>query len=148
MKVLLVKNVESLGSAGDSVNVADGYARNYLFPRKLAVKYTGGTEKMAELYRKNAMEKEAREMQEAEALAARLSEHVILLKASSDESGHLYGGISEREIAEELARAGFEVDRRQIEMEEHIKNVGEYKVSLKVHGTLHTEVSVTVEAEE
>jgi large subunit ribosomal protein L9 len=148
MKVLLVKNVENLGSAGDSVNVSDGYARNYLFPGKLAVRYTGGAEKMAEQYRKNAMEKEAREMQEAEALAARLSDHVIVLKASADESGHLYGGVSEREIADELASAGFEVDRRQIEMEEHIKNTGEYKVSLKVHGTLHTEVSVRVEAGE
>jgi large subunit ribosomal protein L9 len=148
MKVLLVKNVENLGSAGDTVSVADGYARNYLLPRKLAVRHSAGATKMAEQFRKNAMEKEAREMDEARALADRMAEQVFVLKASADENGHLYGGISEREIADELSRAGFEIDRRQIELDEHLKNVGEYRVSLKVHGSLHGEITVRVEAEE
>ncbi len=145
MKVLLVKTVESLGSAGDTMSVADGYARNYLFPRKLAIRYTPGVTKMADSYRKNAMEKKAREMQEAEELASRLREHVFTITASADEHGHLYGGISEREISEELVKAGFDIDRKHIELEEHIKNTGEYTISLKVHGNLHANITLKVE---
>ncbi len=145
MKILLVKNVENLGTAGDTMSVADGYARNYLFPRKLAIRYTPGVTKMADLYRKNAMEKDAREMQEAEELASRLREHVFTIIASADENGHLYGGLSEREISEELAKAGFDIDRRHIELEEHIKNTGEYSISLKVHGSLRENITLKVE---
>ena len=148
MKVLLVKNVDKLGSAGDAVNVADGYARNYLLPRKLAVRYTRGATKMAEFYRKNALEKEALEKQKAEELAGRLGEQVFTLTASADENGHLYGSISEREISEELSKAGFDVDRRHIELEEHIKNIGEYTVTLKIHGDVHGEIKLKVEAGE
>jgi large subunit ribosomal protein L9 len=148
MKVLLVKNVENLGSAGDALNVADGYARNYLLPRKLAVRHSQGATKMAGQFRKNAQEKEAREVEEARALAEKMAEHVFVLRASADENGHLYGGISEREIADELSRAGFDIDRRQVELDEHLKNVGEYRVSLKVLGTFHGEITVRVEAEE
>jgi large subunit ribosomal protein L9 len=148
MKVLLVKNVENLGSAGDEVSVADGYARNFLFPRKLAVPFTPGATKMAELYRKNAMEKEARVVAEAEELVGKLGAQVFTLTASADENGHLYGSISEREISDELVRAGFSIDRRQVEMEEHIKNTGEYTISLKLHGDVHGEITLRVEAGE
>jgi large subunit ribosomal protein L9 len=145
MKILLVKAVEALGAAGDTVNVADGYARNYLFPKKLAIQYAPGATKMADLYRKNALETEARVMQEAEELASRLKEHVFTITVSADENGHLYGGISEREIVEELKKAGFDIDRRQIELVEHIKNTGEYSIRVKVHGDLLSDITLRVE---
>ena len=148
MKILLVKTVESLGTAGDTVNVADGYARNYLFPRKLAVPYTPGATKMADQYRKDALEKEAKAAQEAEELAARLAEQVFTITASADENGHLYGGVSEREIADVLSGSGFDLDRRNVLLDEHIKNVGEYRIELKISGSIHQEIVLKVEPEQ
>ena len=147
MKILLIKNVDNLGTAGDTVNVANGYARNFLFPRKLAVRISPGAMKMADQYRKSALEKEASALEAAEKLAARLKEAVCTILVSADENGHLYGGVSEREIATELEKAGFELDKKHIQLEEHIKNLGEYQVSVRVHGTIQENITVRVEQE-
>ena len=147
MKILLVKNVENLGNAGDTVTVANGYARNFLFPKKLAVMISPGAMKMADQYRKNALEKEAQALQAAEKLAIRLKETIFTILVSADENGHLYGGISEREIAVELEKAGFELDKRHILLEEHIKNLGEYQVQIRIHGSIQENITVRIEQE-
>jgi len=148
MKILLVKNVDNLGTAGDTVTVANGYARNFLFPKKLAVKVSPGAMKMADQYRKNALEKEAMALEAAEKLATRLKDTVCTILVSADENGHLYGSISEREIAAELEKAGFELDKRHILLEEHIKNLGEYQVPIKLHGSIQENITVRIEQEE
>jgi large subunit ribosomal protein L9 len=147
MKILLVKNVENLGTAGDTVTVANGYARNFLFPKKLAVKVSPGAMKMADQYRKSALEKEAKALEAAEELATRLKEVICTILVSADENGHLYGGISEREIAAELEKAGFELDKRHILLEEHIKNLGEYQVPVRLHGSIQENITVRIEQE-
>jgi len=147
MKILLIKNVENLGTAGDTVTVANGYARNFLFPKKLAVKVSPGAMKMADQYRKNALEKEAQDLEAAEKLAARLKETVCTILVSADENGHLYGGVSEREIASELEKAGFEMDKRNVLLEEHIKNLGEYQVPVRIHGSIKENITVRIEQE-
>ncbi len=147
MKILLIKNVENLGTAGDTVTVANGYARNFLFPKKLAVKVSPGAMKMADQYRRKALEKEAQALEAAEELAARLKETVCTILVSADENGHLYGGVSEREIALELEKAGFELDKKNILLEEHIKNLGEYQVPVRIHGSIKENITVRIEQE-
>jgi large subunit ribosomal protein L9 len=113
MKVLLTKTVESLGEAGELVNVSPGYARNFLFPRKLAVEATQGAMKMAETFKVKAMARKDQATAEAREIASgfRIGSH---LNVTADDSGQLYGGIGEREIVQALSDKGFNFDRKQI----------------------------------
>ncbi|PIE51823.1 50S ribosomal protein L9 [Candidatus Fermentibacteria bacterium] len=147
MKVLLIKTVDSLGTAGDVVTVAAGYARNYLLPKKLAVIATPGSMKMAASLKAAAEAKALEENKAAETLAAKLRETELSFSATADENGQLYGGIGEREIAAALVEKNFEIDRNQIILPAHIKNVGEHEVEIKVHGEIHEKIKVRVEAQ-
>lgn len=148
MKVLLIKSVEDLGLGGDVVDVADGYARNYLFPRNLAVKATPAAVKSTELYRTRALKEQARISSESRELAGRLSEHVVEIKASADETGHLYGSVNERNISQALNDAGFEIDVDQVLLGEHLKSTGEYTVPVKIYGDIRADLTVKILAEE
>jgi large subunit ribosomal protein L9 len=147
MKILLIKTVDTLGSAGDVVSVAPGYARNYLIPKKLGVIATPGSLKMAASLKAAAEKKTAEENKAAEAVAAKLKNIVLSFSATADENGQLYGGIGEREIAAALAEKEFDIDRNQVVLPAHIKNVGEHKVEIKIHGDIHESVTVKVEAQ-
>lgn len=147
MKILLIKTVDTLGSAGDVVSVAPGYARNYLIPRKLGVIATSGSMKMAASLKAASEKKAAEENKAAEAVAAKLRDTVLSFAATADENGQLYGGIGEREIAAALTEKEFDIDRNQIILSAHIKNLGEHKVEIKVHGDIHETVTVKVEAQ-
>ena len=147
MKILLIKTVETLGSAGDVVSVAPGYARNYLIPKKLGVIATPGSMKMAASLKAASEKKAAEENKAAAAVAAKLRETVISFSATADDNGQLYGGIGEREIAAALTEKEFDIDRNQVLLAAHIKNVGEHKVEIKVHGDIHETVTVKVEAQ-
>lgn len=147
MKILLIKTVDTLGSAGDVVNVAPGYARNYLIPKKLGVIATPGSMKMAVTLKAAAEKKTAEENKAAEAVAAKLKGMVLSFSATADENGQLYGGIGEREIAGALVEKEFDIDRNQVVLSSHIKNVGEHQVKIKVHGDIHETVTVKVEAQ-
>lgn len=148
MKVLLIKTVDSLGTAGDVVSVAPGYARNYLLPKKLAVLATPGSLKMADSLKAAAEAKAVEENKVAEALAAKLRETVLSFSATADENGQLYGGIGEREISAALSEMDFEIDKHQVLLPGHIKNVGEHEVEIKVHGDIHEKIKVKVEAQD
>ncbi len=148
MKILLIKTVDALGTAGEVVSVAPGYARNFLFPKKLAVPATTGSMKMAEALKAAAAVKTQEENKAAEAMAARLKDTVLSFSATADENGQLYGGISEREIAAALAEKDFEIDRNQVLLQAHIKTVGEHQVEIKVHGDIRQNVTVKVEAQQ
>lgn len=147
MKVLLIKTVDSLGNPGEVVNVASGYARNYLLPKKLAVVATAGTAKMAVSLKAAAKTREREQNKAAEVLAEKLRNISLVFTATADDSGQLYGGIGEREIVAALLEKKFEIDRQQIIIEGHIKKLGEHKVQIKILGELHETITVKVEAE-
>ncbi|MGB9592754.1 MAG: 50S ribosomal protein L9 [Anaerolineae bacterium] len=149
MQVLLLKDVPNLGKAGTVKNVADGYARNFLFPKKLAVPATPEAMKQAEAIRKAALRKQQRMEEEAEALAKELEAVSLTFKAKAGESGKLYGSVTAAHIAEALsAKMGMEFDKRKIDLEEPLKELGEHQVRIKLAPTVSASVRVVIEPEE
>jgi len=144
MKVLLIKSVEDLGLGGDVVDVADGYARNYLFPRNFAVKATPAAVKSAELYRSRALEEQTRISSESQLLADKISGLVIEITAAADDNGHLFGSVNERHICERINDAGFEIDIEQVLLSDHIKVTGEFPVPVKIYGDIRSEIVVRI----
>ncbi len=149
MQVLLLQDVKGLGKAGEVKNVADGYARNYLIPRKLAVRATPAELQRVESIRKAALRRQRREESEAEALAAELAEVTLTFKAKAGETGKLYGSVTTGHIAEALSeKMGMEFDKRKIELEEPLRELGEHAVPIKLAPTVTGTIQVVIEAEE
>jgi large subunit ribosomal protein L9 len=145
MEVILREDVPSLGKAGQIVKVKPGYARNFLFPRNLAYEATEGNKKrIAAEQAANAAKRNA-ERGEAEALAGRLGALTVLVKAKSGDEGKLFGSIGSNDIAAALEKMGHAVDKRRIDLEHPIKNVGEYTVPLKLHADVVARLRVTVQ---
>ena len=140
MEVILREHVEHLGRRGEVVKVADGYARNYLLPRKLALLATVGNKQQIERERGKFELKENEEKGAAEALAARISGAEISIARKVGETEALYGSVTSSDIAEALAAKGFELDRRKLHLPEPIKRIGEFDVPIK----LRHDVSVTI----
>lgn len=148
MKILLRDDVEHLGRKGDLVDVADGYARNYLMPRGFAMPATKGTVRQAEAMRRNREARETREREAAEELSGRLASAPVVVTARAGEEGKLFGSITTTEIATVLTeRVGVEVDRRKLELDEPIKDLGTTEVRLRLHPDVETVISVEVVAE-
>jgi large subunit ribosomal protein L9 len=148
MKVLLIKSVEDLGLGGDIVDVANGYARNYLFPRNLAVKATTAAIRSSELYRARALEEQTRISSESQLIADKLRSLSVEIHAAADDNGHLYGSVTERQISDLVKKAGFEIEVEQVLIGEHLKDTGEYPVSIKVYGDIRSEIVVRILPEE
>jgi len=149
VKVILRQKVAKLGEAGALVNVADGYARNFLIPRGLAYEATPANLRRWEADRKEAARQADRQREEAVATAARLAEVSIVVTARAGESGKLFGSITAADIAERLvAETGVEVDRRRINLSEPLKELGEHKVEIRLHPEVTAEIPVRVEKEE
>ena len=144
MEVILRDHVEKLGRRGDVVKVADGYARNYLLPRKLALPATPGNVKVVERQRKIADAADAAERAGAEALATRLSQAECVVARRVGEHDTLYGSVTAADIAEELAGKGFDIDKRKIQLTEPIKQIGEFSVGIKRHRDVVAQVPVKV----
>jgi large subunit ribosomal protein L9 len=147
MKVLLTRNVKTLGTAGEIVSVSDGYARNYLLPRNLAVTAGDTAEKMAEHLRKRQKIHEASLQARSREMASTLRGVTCTIKAPADNGGKLYGSITDKDVAAALAEAGVQVDRRQIQLESHIKAVGEYSVPVRVAGEEFENITLKVTAD-
>jgi large subunit ribosomal protein L9 len=147
MEVILRDHVENVGKRGDIVKVADGYARNYLLPRKLALPVTPGNVKHIERERGKLDTKEAEEKSGAEAVAARMAGVGVIITRRVGETDVLYGSVTTADIAEALAKKGFETDKRKIGLREPIKKLGEYIVPLKLHREVTVNVPVKVAAE-
>lgn len=145
MEVILRDHVENLGRRGDVVKVADGYARNYLLPRKLALPATPGNMKVVERQRKIADAAEAAERAGADALAARLTQAECVMARRVGEHQTLYGSVTAADIADQLAGKGFDIDKRKIQLAEPLKQVGEFRVPIKLHRDVvaHVQVKVT-----
>ena len=132
MEVILREHVDNLGRRGEVVKVADGYARNYLLPRKLALPATEGNKKQIERERAKLEAKEADEKRTAEAIAARLLSVQVVIARKVGETEALYGSVTTADIVESLAAKGFDIDRRKVHLAEPIKKLGEFEVPVKL----------------
>jgi large subunit ribosomal protein L9 len=144
MEVILREHVDHLGRRGDVVKVADGYARNYLIPRKLALPATEGNRRHVERERKKMELREAEEKAVAEAIAARLAAIDITIARRVGETEQLYGSVTAADIAEFLKGRGFEIDRRKLILPEPIKTLGDHEVPLKLHREVAVPLTVHV----
>jgi large subunit ribosomal protein L9 len=133
MEIILREHVDNLGKRGEIVKVADGYARNYLLPRKLALPATEGNKRHVERERKIMETREAEERGQAEAIAARLLAIDITITRRVGDTEQLYGSVTAVDIADFLKAKGFEIDRRKLILPEPIKAIGDYNVPLKLH---------------
>ena len=145
MKVILTADVTTLGKSGELKDVTEGYARNFLIPRKLAVSATGGAYRAWQHDIASREEKRQRERGDAEIAAQRISSTTLTLGVKVGEGGKLYGSITSKDIAEALARRGIEVDRHKVDLDEPLKQLGTYKVAVHVFPGLSPEVTVAVE---
>ena len=148
MEVILRDHVEHLGRRGEIVKVADGYARNYLLPRKLALPATDANRKWVERERKIAEARDAEERGAAEAIATRLNALELQINRRVGENDQLYGSVTNADIAELLATKGFEIDRRKILLPDPIKALGENTVPVKLHREVTAQLRVRVAKEE
>ena len=144
MEVILREHVDNLGERGEIVKVADGYARNYLLPRKLALPATEGNKKHVERERKIVETRESEEKAQAEAVAARLSSIEITIARRTGETDQLYGSVTSSDVADFLKAKGFEIDRRKLILPEPIKLIGEHTVPLKLHREVTVPLKVKV----
>jgi large subunit ribosomal protein L9 len=144
MEIILRDHVENLGRRGDIVKVSDGYARNFLLPRKLALPATEANKKVVERQRRIVDAQEASEKAAAEAVAARMAQAELILSRRVGEHEALYGSVTAADVAEALAAKGFEVDKRKITLDEPIKQLGEFTVPVKLHRDVVAQVRVTV----
>jgi len=148
MKVVLREDVETLGRKGDLLDVADGYARNYLVPRGLAIKATKGVVAQADAMRRNREAREVRDRAAAEELAGRLSAGPVPVAARAGEGGRLFGSVTSANVAAAiLDRTGVEVDRRNVMLDDPIRELGEVEVSVRLHPDVVVAVVVAVVAE-
>jgi large subunit ribosomal protein L9 len=145
VKVILTSDVEALGKSGEMKNVADGYARNFLIPSKLAVPAAGGAFRAWQHDIASREDKRRREREEAEIYAQRISSTTLTMGVKVGEGGKLYGSITAKDIADALGRRGIVVDRHKIDLEDPLKSLGTYKVAIKVLPGVTSEVTVVVE---
>jgi large subunit ribosomal protein L9 len=147
MEVILREHVDNLGRRGELVKVADGYARNYLLPRKLALLATDGNKKQIERERAKFDVKDAEEKKVADALAERIGAAEIVIARKVGEKQTLFGSVTTSDIAEALAAKGFEIDRRTLHLAEPIKQLGAFDVPLRLNRDVTAHVKLKVVAE-
>jgi large subunit ribosomal protein L9 len=147
MEVILREHVDNLGKRGEIVKVADGYARNYLLPRKLALLATDGNRKQIEREREKFEAREAEERKIAEGLAARMGNLEVEIARRVGETDVLFGSVTTADIAAALLTKGFEVDRRKLQLAESIKKLGEYDIPLRLSREVNAHIKVRVVAE-
>ena len=147
MEVILKEDVIKLGSRGDVVKVADGYGRNYLLPRKLAIEATAANRAVVEQMKASALRRSAKEKGEAEQLAKQFEGVRLLFTRRSGEREQLFGSVTSADIGHELEKRGFNIDRRKIQLAEPLKAIGEFTVPIKLHREVTTTVQVAIEKE-
>jgi large subunit ribosomal protein L9 len=148
MEVILREDIEKLGSRGEVVKVADGYARNFLLPKRLAVVANESNKKIVEQERHAHVRREAKLVDEAQDLSKLLTGVSVTIAQKAGEADQLFGSVTSKDIAEALAVQNFTIDRRKIQLEEPIKQLGEFKVSVKLHKDVTAEITVLVVKEE
>jgi large subunit ribosomal protein L9 len=147
MEVILREDIDKLGNRGQLVKVADGYARNYLLPQRLAVIATESNRKIVEQERESWLRKEAKLADEARDLGKLMGNVTITITQKAGEEGQLFGSVTAGDIADALARQNFNIDRRKVHLEHPIKQIGEYQVPIRLHRDVTVEIPVNVVAE-
>jgi len=147
MEVILIENVDKIGHRGQLVKVADGYGRNFLLPKKLAVAATPQNRKWVEQQRVRFLKLEAKEKGEASDLAQILEGVSLTFVRKSGEQGALFGSVTAMDVADGLSAQGYQIDRRKIQLPSPLKVVGEYDVPVRLHREVTTTIKVTVQAE-
>ena len=148
MELILREDVSHLGRRGDVINVKDGYGRNYLLPKKLAVPLTDGNKKAVEQQKAKALKREVHEKAEAEQLAALIAKSPVTIARRAGETGVLFGSVTSADVAEGMQKLGFELDRRKIVLEEPLKQLGEFPVPVRLHRDVTATVTVQVVQEQ
>jgi large subunit ribosomal protein L9 len=148
MEIILREDVERLGSRGQVVKVADGYARNFLLPKRLAVAASDSNRKIVEQERQAHLRREAKQKGEAEDLSKLLSGVTVIIAQKAGENDQLFGSVTSKDVAEALARKNYTIDRRKIQLDEPIKQLGEFKIPVRLHRDVTAEVTVQVVKEE
>lgn len=149
MKVILLQEVENLGKEGDVVEVKKGYARNYLLPRKLAIEANRGTVTQIEALKKKRSIREAKELEEIRELQKKIDGLVLEFSKKAGKTGKLYGSVTSREIAEKISQVvGTDLDRKYLELEEALKEIGEYPVKVNLGKGIYATVQVKIREEE
>src|SRR4051795_1998878 len=147
MEVILREEVEKLGSRGDVVKVAAGYARNYLLPRRLAVEATGSNKKIVEQERQAHLRREAKLEGEAQALGQLIGAVTLTVARKAGENDQLFGSVTAADVADLLTAQKFNVDRRRIHLAEPIRTLGEHRVAIRLHRDVTVDVTVNVTRE-
>lgn len=147
MEIILREDVEKVGARGAVVKVADGYARNYLFPKRLAVPATESNKKIVEQEREAYLRREAKLKGEAESLGHMMSNVRLTFRQRVGENDQLFGSVTAKDIAEALEAQNYHIERRKVQLDEPIRTLGEHKVPLRLHRDVTTEITVVVEPE-
>ncbi len=150
MEVILKEDVAKLGARGDVVKVAEGYGRNFLLPRRLAIEANAGNKKVVEQMRAAAVRRSAKEKAQAEELSKQFEGVSLSFQRRSGEHDQLFGSVTSGDLADALAKKGFNIDRRKIQLHEPLKTVGDFTVPIKLHKdvTAHLKVVIEKEAEQ
>jgi len=147
MEIILRETIENVGRAGQVVKVADGYARNYLLPKKLAYLVTPGNLKVIEHERQSLLRKEAKQKDEAEKLLQMLEKVEITIRRKVGEQETLYGSVTNSDVADKLEKKGFQIEKRKIHMDDHIKSLGEFSIPIRLFKDVTAHVKLKVEPE-
>ena len=148
MEVILREDIDKLGSRGEVVKVAPGYARNFLLPKRLAVAATESNKKIVEQERQAHLRKEAKAVGEATQLAQIMTGATVRIAQKAGENDQLFGSVTSKDIAEALTAQNYNIDRRKIQLDEPIRQLGEYKVAVRLHKDVTVEITVVVAKEE
>ena len=148
MEVILREDIETLGTRGQVVKVAAGYARNFLLPKRLAVTATAGNKKIVEQERQSALKREAKEQGSAEELAKLLASVTLTSTQKAGDQDTLFGSVTAKDIGDLLEKAGYTIDRRKIQLEAPIKTLGEHKIPIRLFKNVIAEVTLQVNKEE
>lgn len=146
MKVILLQDVKALGKKGDIKEVAEGYARNFLFPRNLAVEATGGHLKQHQQQERQAADKKAKILADAQKTAEKLNGLQVTVTARAGEGGRLFGSVTSGDVAAALKGRGFTIDKRKIELPETVKSLGAYSVRVKLHPAVEAKLELIVKS--
>lgn len=148
MDVILKEDVGNLGHRGDVVKVAEGYGRNFLLPKRLAIEATEANKSVIEQMKQSAVRRSAREKSDAELLVSQLDKVALVFKRKVGEKEHLFGSVTSADIAQQLEQQGFNIDRRKIQMQEALRQLGEFHVPVRLHREVAAQIKVTIEAED
>jgi large subunit ribosomal protein L9 len=147
MEVILKEDVNKLGHRGDVVKVADGYGRNFLLPKKLAMEATTANKAVIEQMKQSAVRRSAKEKSEAELLVGQLNAVELIFERKVGEHEHLFGSVTAADIAHQLEGRGFNIDRRKLQLEEPLRQLGEFHVPVKLHREVTAHLKVVVKPE-